>query len=147
MRYCMFFRSKGLQKYQRPKLEVFNKEFANSARFESAAPRVRLNWQIFFSRSPTLALMFLQPLNLQERTVPHLKDLSLVWRLKTKAMAWLLKWFMFAQNTPISYQHIIQRPLLTQKLAALQCTVNVSRMQSGQFSYNYEWMAIKKMNV
>ena len=73
MWYFTFLLVKRLQKYLRSKLEVA-KKIANSAHQEPEAPGA--GWTSRFLIDLQLwPLIFLQPLNLQECTVTHLKDL------------------------------------------------------------------------
>ena len=78
------------------------KKIADAAWLDTDAPRA--SWiGRFFNNLQLWPQIFLQTLDLQGSTVPRLKDLILsVWGQKSKAVVWILRYLIMAQNTPIS---------------------------------------------
>ena len=102
MRYCTFLYVKRLQKYQRSKLEV-DKELPTRPDSSSMRPQSGCYGR-FFSTSNFDLWYFCSLLTYKD--VQYL--IWKIWfifdrRMKARAMAWLSMWFMFAQNTLISY--------------------------------------------
>ena len=100
-----------LHKYQKPNLKVKKMP----TRPDSNPPHPVSCWTgTFFFDLQLWSLIFLQPLNLQGRTVPHLKYLIHICLIHmVKDVAWLSTCVILAQNIPI-----IQRVLSEQKLGA-----------------------------
>ena len=74
-------------------------------------------WQIFFDLQ-LLPLIFFQPPYLQEHTVLHMKDLIHIC-LETESQGYGMTFNMIYDRSNLPSFHIIQRPLLKQKLPAL----------------------------
>ena len=102
MRYCMLLWAKRLQKYQRSKLEVEKNLPDHAGRGCISLESGRVGNFLSTSNFDLWYFCSLLTYKSVQYLIWKIWFIS-IWRMKARAIAWLLTLFMFAQSTLISY--------------------------------------------